>query len=76
MVAVAALCAFPAAANDEAADTVAGYQVHLPFRTVNSGDMLGGAEVLDLEKLMEVNYINDINNGTISGYVSGFTSPI
>ncbi len=72
MVAVAALCAFPAAANDEAADSVAGYQVHLPFRTVNSGDMLGGAEVLDLEQLMEVNYINDINNGTISGYVSGF----
>ncbi len=73
MVTVAALCASPAAAaNDEAADSVAGYQVQLPFRTVNSGDMLGGAEVLDLEKLMEVNYINDINNGTISGYVSGF----
>ncbi len=73
MVTVAALCASPAAAaNDEAVDSVAGYQVHLPFRTVNSGDMLGGAEVLDLEKLMEVNYINDINNGTISGYVSGF----
>ena len=72
MVTVAALCALPAAANDEAADSVAGYQVHLPFRTVNSGDMLGGAEVLDLEKLMEVNYINDINNSTISGYVSGF----
>ena len=73
MVTVAALCASPAlAADDAAADSVAGYQVHLPFRTVNSGDMLGGAEVLDLEKLMEVNYINDINNGTISGYVSGF----
>ena len=73
IVTVAAICASPAAAaNDEAADSVAGYQVHLPFRTVNSGDMLGGAEVLDLEKLMEVNYINDINNGTISGYVSGF----
>lgn len=73
MVTVAALCALPAAAvNDEAADSVTGYQVHLPFRTVNSGDMLGGAEVLDLEKLMEVNYINDINNSTISGYVSGF----
>ncbi|MDE5850521.1 MAG: SusC/RagA family TonB-linked outer membrane protein [Muribaculaceae bacterium] len=73
MFTVAALCASTAAAaGDEAADSVAGYQVHLPFRTVNSGDMLGGAEVLDLEKLMEVNYINDINNGTISGYVSGF----
>lgn len=73
MVALAAMCVpQAAAANDEAADSVAGYKVHLPFRTVESGDMLGGAEVLDLEKLMEVNYINDINTGTISGYVSGF----
>lgn len=68
---VAALCAPSAMAAEDASDSI-GYQVQMPYRTVDSGDMLGGVEVLDLEKLMEINYINDLNNSTISGYVSGF----
>jgi len=47
-------------------------QVQMAYRTVDKEDMLGGVEVLDIEKLMEENYINDLNNSTISGYVSGF----
>lgn len=61
-----------AVAAEETADSVAENQVQLAFRKAAVGDMLGGVEVLDLAKLMEVNYINDLNNGTISGYVSGF----
>lgn len=71
--AIAALCAADAAAATAETDSVAhGVTVQLPFRTVEKCDMLGGAEVLDLEKLMEVNYINNLDNSTISGYVSGF----
>lgn len=73
LAAAMAIGAVPAfAAPDAPADSVAACKLQMPFRTVDQGDMLGGAEVLDLEKLMEVNYINDINNSTISGYVSGF----
>jgi len=61
-----------AVAAEETADSVAENQVQLAFRKAAAGDMLGGVEVLDLAKLMEVNYINDLNNSTISGYVSGF----
>lgn len=62
-----------AVAAEEAADSVAAEaQVQLAFRKAAVGDMLGGVEVLDVAKLMEVNYINDLNSGTISGYVSGF----
>lgn len=61
-----------AVAAEENADSVAESQVQLAYRKAAVGDMLGGVEVLDVAKLMEVNYINDINSGTISGYVSGF----
>jgi len=61
------------AANSEGTDSVSSdNQVQLAYRVADRGDMLGGVEVLDFAKLMEVNYINDVNNGTISGYVSGF----
>lgn len=74
MAAVAALFApQTAAAAGEPADSLnLDDQVQLAFRTIDKEDMLGGAEVLDIEELMKVNYINDLNNGTISGYVSGF----
>lgn len=74
MVIAASLCAADAtAAIDETPDSLAQtIKVQLPFRTVEKTDMLGGAEVLDLEKLMEINYINNLDNSTISGYVSGF----
>lgn len=72
MAAVAAFsvpCAMAAAG--EQSDSLDN-QVQMAYRTVDKEDMLGGVEVLDIEKLMEENYINDLNNSTISGYVSGF----
>ncbi|MDE6479016.1 MAG: SusC/RagA family TonB-linked outer membrane protein [Muribaculaceae bacterium] len=71
IVTAAALCA-PSLMAAEEADSDSDNQVQLAYRVADRGDMLGGVEVLDFAKLMEVNYINDINNGTISGYVSGF----
>ncbi len=71
IVTAAALCA-PSIMAAENVDSVTDNQVQLAYRVADRGDMLGGVEVLDFAKLMEVNYINDINNGTISGYVSGF----
>ena len=72
IVTMAALCA-PCAMAAEGTDSVSSdNQVQLAYRVADRGDMLGGVEVLDFAKLMEVNYINDINNSTISGYVSGF----
>ncbi len=61
------------AAGEEAADSLnAESQIQLAYRTVDRNDVLGGVEVLDIESLMKENYINEINNSTISGYVSGF----
>lgn len=69
-----AICSPNAMAADvEATDSVAtGSQVQLAYRLADQGDVLGGVEVLDLSKLMEVNYINELSNSTLSGYVSGF----
>lgn len=73
IVTAVALTAPSVMAADEVADSVSpDNQVQLAYRVADRGDMLGGVEVLDFAKLMEVNYINDVNNGTISGYVSGF----
>ncbi len=73
IVTAAALCTPSMMAADEATDSVSpDNQVQLAYRVADRGDMLGGVEVLDFAKLMEVNYINDVNNSTISGYVSGF----
>lgn len=61
------------AAADEPNDSLnAENQLQLAYRTIDKNDVLGGVEVLDIENLMKKNYINDINNSTISGYVSGF----
>ncbi len=61
------------AAADEPNDSLnAENQIQLAYRTIDKNDVLGGVEVLDIENLMKKNYINDINNSTISGYVSGF----
>lgn len=70
--AAAVMCAAPVQATGAEADSLSSTPAQYPFRTVDQGDMLGGAEVLDIEKLMQVNYIDDLNSGTISGYVSGF----
>ncbi len=74
MTAVAVLAASgPTAAYGESSDSLnLDNQVQMGFHMIDKKDMLGGVEVLDLEKLMEKNYINDLNNSTISGYVSGF----
>ena len=73
IVTAVALCAPSVMAADEDTDSASpDNQVQLAYRVADRGDMLGGVEVLDFAKLMEVNYINDVNNGTISGYVSGF----
>lgn len=72
-VVTALLASGSVAAAGEPADSVnADNQVQLAFHSIDREDMLGGAEVLDIEKLMEINYINSIDNSTISGYVSGF----
>lgn len=71
-VVTALLASGSAAYAREASDSVADNQAQIAFRSIDKEDMLGGAEVLDIEKLMEVNYINNLDNGTISGYVSGF----
>lgn len=61
------------AAADEPNDSLnVENQLQLAYHTIDKNDMLGGVEVLDIENLMKKNYINDINNTTISGYVSGF----
>lgn len=61
------------AAADEPNDSLnAENQLQLAYHTIDKNDVLGGVEVLDIEELLKKNYINDINNSTISGYVSGF----
>ncbi len=61
------------AASEESADSLnAENQIQLAYRTIDKNDVLGGVEVLDVEALMQKNYINEISNSTISGYVSGF----
>lgn len=74
MVTVASLLAVEAtAADSNATDSqTSDNQVQLPFHKIDQNDMLGGVEVLDFEKLMKINYINNVDNSTISGYVSGF----
>lgn len=72
IVTAVAFCAPSAIAAEDADSISPDNQVQLAYRIADRGDMLGGVEVLDFAKLMEVNYINDVNNSTISGYVSGF----
>ncbi|MDE6291390.1 MAG: SusC/RagA family TonB-linked outer membrane protein [Muribaculaceae bacterium] len=72
IVSAVTLCAPVAMAAEDTDSVSPDNQVQLAYRIADRGDMLGGVEVLDFAKLMEVNYINDINNGTIAGYVSGF----
>lgn len=71
---IAAACgfSFPVMAQDESADSLLASPVQLGFRQVDANEVLGGVEVLDVETLLKKNYINDINSGTISGYVPGY----
>lgn len=62
----------PVMAQTEDADSVGDNQVQLAFHTVEKYDLLGGVAVLDFEELQKKNYINDINNTTLNGYVAGF----
>lgn len=60
-----------AMAADESADSLSD-KIQIAYRQINKSDVLGGVEVLDFADLMKKNYINDINNSTLAGYVSGF----
>lgn len=71
VMAIASGLSFPAMAQDEQADSIPS-TVQLAFRQVGADEVLGGVSVLDVENLLKKNYINDINNGTISGYVPGY----
>lgn len=62
-----------AAAPEEGADSLGSDdQVQVAFRKVDRNELLGGVEVLDIEKLLKKNYINDLNGTTLKGYVPGF----
>ena len=56
------MCAGDAyAASEESADSLnAENQIQLAYRTIDKNDVLGGVEVLDVEALMQKNYINEI----------------
>ncbi|MDE6457679.1 MAG: TonB-dependent receptor plug domain-containing protein, partial [Muribaculum sp.] len=60
----------PAMAQTEDSDSVD--QVQVAYRTIDKYDLLGGVATLDFEELQKKNYINDINNTTLNGYVAGF----
>lgn len=62
----------PAMAQTEDTDSVGDNQVQVAYRTVDKYDLLGGVATLDFEELQKKNYINDINNTTLNGYVAGF----
>lgn len=62
----------PAMAQTEDIDSVDDNQVQIAYRTIDKYDLLGGVATLDFEELQKKNYINDLNNTTLNGYVAGF----
>lgn len=62
----------PVMAQTEDTDSVGDNQVQVAYRTIDKYDLLGGVATLDFEELQKKNYINDINNTTLNGYVAGF----
>lgn len=61
------------AAPEESTDSLNNEDyVQVAFRKVDRNDVLGGVEVLDVEKLLKKNYINDLNGTTLNGYVPGY----
>ena len=64
--------AAPVAQLDSLTANAEGEQVQVAYRKVNQNDLLGGVSFVNVEKLMEKNYIGSYSLTDMQSYVSGW----